>query len=34
MIVYPIYFRRHNKDGGSIRCSTHPLVRELPIEGR
>jgi N-dimethylarginine dimethylaminohydrolase len=32
--VYPIYFGRHNEDGGSIRCSTHPLVRELPPEGR
>lgn len=27
--VYPIYFGRHNEDGGSIRCSTHPLVRAL-----
>ncbi len=27
--VYDIYFDRHNEDGGSIRCSTHPLVRML-----
>ncbi|MBF0508896.1 MAG: hypothetical protein HQK57_08230 [Deltaproteobacteria bacterium] len=27
--VYSIYFGRHNEDGGSIRCSTHPLVRRL-----
>lgn len=27
--VYPIYFAAHNEDGGSIRCSTHPLVRKL-----
>jgi N-dimethylarginine dimethylaminohydrolase len=27
--VYPIYFGNHNEDGGSIRCSTHPLVRKL-----
>ena len=27
--VYLIYFAAHNEDGGSIRCSTHPLVREL-----
>ena len=25
--VYPIFFGHHNEDGGSIRCSTHPLVR-------
>ncbi len=27
--VYPIYFAAHNEDGGSIRCSTHPLVRRM-----
>jgi len=27
--VYLIYFAAHNEDGGSIRCSTHPLVRKL-----
>jgi hypothetical protein len=27
--VYPLYFGRHNEDGGSIRCSPHPLVRRL-----
>ncbi len=27
--VYPIPFGRHTEDGGSIRCSTHPLVRRL-----
>lgn len=27
--VYSLYFGRHNEDGGSIRCSTHPLVRRL-----
>ena len=27
--VYPIYFASHNEDGGSIRCSTHPLVRKV-----
>ena len=27
--VYRIYFAAHNEDGGSIRCSTHPLVRRL-----
>ena len=27
--VYTINFARHNEDGGSIRCSTHPLVRKL-----
>lgn len=27
--VYPIYFARHNEDGGSIRCSTQPLYRKL-----
>ena len=27
--VYPVYFAAHNEDGGSIRCSTHPLVRRL-----
>ena len=27
--VYSIYFGRHNEDGGSIRCSTHPLVRRV-----
>jgi N-dimethylarginine dimethylaminohydrolase len=27
--VYSVYFANHNEDGGSIRCSTHPLVRRL-----
>ena len=27
--VYLIYFARHNEDGGSIRCSTHPLMRRV-----
>jgi len=27
--VYPVYFARHNEDGGSIRCSTQPLERRL-----
>lgn len=27
--MYDIFFGRHNEDGGSIRCSTHPLVRKL-----
>ena len=27
--VYTIYFGRHNEDGGSIRCSTHPLQRRV-----
>ena len=27
--VYSIFFGAHNEDGGSIRCSTHPLVRRL-----
>ena len=27
--VYPIFFGRHNEDGGSIRCSTQPLVRRV-----
>jgi hypothetical protein len=27
--VYAIYFARHNEDGGSIRCSTQPLMRKL-----
>ena len=28
--VYRIPFGNHNEDGGSIRCSTNPLVRKLP----
>jgi N-dimethylarginine dimethylaminohydrolase len=27
--VYPIFYGHHNEDGGSIRCSTHPLFRKL-----
>lgn len=27
--VYQIYFARHNEDGGSVRCSTHPLLRKM-----
>ena len=27
--VYRIFFGNHNEDGGSIRCSTHPLLRRL-----
>ncbi len=27
--VYPVYFARHNEDGGSIRCSTQPLRRRV-----
>ena len=27
--VYRIFFGNHNEDGGSIRCSTHPLLRTL-----
>jgi len=27
--VHVIPFGRHNEDGGSIRCSTHPLCRKL-----
>jgi N-dimethylarginine dimethylaminohydrolase len=32
--VFPVRFGAHNEDGGSIRCSTLPLVRKLPGEGR
>ena len=31
--VYAIYFARHNEDGGSIRCSTQPLMRKLSKSG-
>ena len=27
--VYRIFFGSHTEDGGSIRCSTHPLVRRM-----
>jgi N-dimethylarginine dimethylaminohydrolase len=27
--VYRIFFGNHNEDGGSVRCSTHPLVRRF-----
>jgi N-dimethylarginine dimethylaminohydrolase len=27
--VYPVYFAAHNEDGGSIRCSTLPFIREV-----
>ncbi len=27
--VYRIFFGAHTEDGGSIRCSTHPLVRRI-----
>lgn len=27
--VYRIFFGNHNEDGGSVRCSTHPLFRRL-----
>jgi len=27
--VYRLFFGHHNEDGGSIRCSTHPLLRRL-----
>ncbi len=27
--TYSIYFGRHNEDGGSVRCSTHPLQRRM-----
>lgn len=27
--VHRIAFGNHTEDGGSIRCSTHPLVRRL-----
>lgn len=27
--VYPISFGNHTEDGGAIRCSTHPLVRQF-----
>ncbi len=26
--VYPIFFGNHTEDGGSIRCSTNPLIRK------
>jgi len=27
--VYRIFFGSHTEDGGSIRCSTHPLIRRM-----
>ena len=27
--VYRLFFGNHNEDGGSIRCSTHPLLRRF-----
>lgn len=31
--VHRVAFGNHTEDGGSIRCSTHPLVRRVPSRG-